>query len=81
MVLLGRETILRNGEAVGYLRSAGFGYTVNRPIGYGYVSAAEGLTGKFFEEGEFALVVATDVVPAEVHRNALYDPQGTRLRS
>ena len=81
VVLLGRETILRNGEAVGYLRSAGFGYTVNRPIGYGYVSAAEGLTGKFFEEGEFALVVATDVVPAEVHLNALYDPQGTRLRS
>src|SRR5690606_23946809 len=32
-VLVGRETILRNGEPVGYLTSGGFGYTVGKGIG------------------------------------------------
>ena len=37
VVLLGRETIYRDGERVGWLSSAGFGYTIDRSIGYGYV--------------------------------------------
>ena len=37
IVLLGRETILRDGEYAGYLTSGGFGYTIGKPIGYGYV--------------------------------------------
>jgi sarcosine dehydrogenase len=37
VVLSGRETIMRNGEAVGYLTSGGFGYTIGKSIGYGYV--------------------------------------------
>jgi len=34
-VLVGRETILRNGQPVGYLSSGGFGYTLQRSIGDG----------------------------------------------
>ena len=41
-MLLGRETILRNGEPVGYLTSGGYGYTVDSPIGLGYVRNADG---------------------------------------
>ena len=44
IVLAGRETILRNGEPVGYLTSGGFGYTVGKPIGYGYVRNADGVS-------------------------------------
>ena len=44
IVLAGRETILRNGAAVGYLSSAGWGYTVGRNIGLGYVRNADGVT-------------------------------------
>ena len=40
IVLLGRETILRDGEFAGYLTSGGYGYTVGKPIGYGYVRNA-----------------------------------------
>ena len=36
-MLLGRETIYRDGVPVGWLGSGGFGYTVGRGIGYGYV--------------------------------------------
>ena len=41
VVLLGRETILRDGESVGYLTSGGYGYTVGKPIGLGYVRHPE----------------------------------------
>src|SRR5262249_25091548 len=37
VVLLGRETIYRDGKRVGWLASGGYGYTVERSIGYGYV--------------------------------------------
>ena len=38
-VLIGRETILRDGEPVGYLTSGGYGYTVGKSIGYMATSA------------------------------------------
>ena len=41
IVLSGRETILRNGEFAGYLTSGGYGYTIGKPIGYGYVRNAK----------------------------------------
>ena len=37
VALNGNEPIYRNGEAVGYLRRGGFGYTINKGIGTGYV--------------------------------------------
>ena len=47
IVLVGRETILRNGEPVGYLTSGGYGYTVGKNIGYGYVRNADGVSDEF----------------------------------
>ena len=37
VVLLGRETIYRDGRRVGWLSSGGWGHTVGRALGYGYV--------------------------------------------
>ncbi len=81
IVLVGRETILRNGEPVGYLSSAGFGYTVGKPIGYGYVRNASGVDDDFLATGEYALEVATEIVPCDLHTKALYDPQMKRVRA
>jgi len=79
-VLLGRETILRNGEFAGYLTSGGFGYTVGKPIGYGYVRNADGVSDEYVLEGNYELVVAQAKVPAKVHLGPLYDPEGLRIR-
>ena len=46
VVLLGRETIYRDGERVGWLSSAGYGYTIGRSIGYGYVRHPDGVYGR-----------------------------------
>ena len=75
IVLLGRETILRNGEAVGYLTSGGYGYTVGKPIGLGYVRHPEP------ETGSYQLIVANEPVTASIHFEPLYDPQNLKVKA
>jgi sarcosine dehydrogenase len=81
VVLLGRETIYRDGERVGWLSSAGFGYTLDRSIGYGYVRHLDGVTPDFVTSGTYELEVATERVPCAVSLQPFYDPKGERVRS
>ncbi len=81
IVLLGRETIYRNGIRVGWLASGGYGYTVGKPIGYGYVRRAEGVDRDFVLSGTYELEVAGERVAATAHLDPLYDPAGTRIRA
>ena len=81
VVLSGRETILRNGEFAGYLTSGGYGYTVGRPVGYGYVRNAAGLDEAYLRGGQYELVVAKDVVKARIHLEPLYDPANIRVKA
>jgi 4-methylaminobutanoate oxidase (formaldehyde-forming) len=80
-VLLGRETILRDGAPVGYLTSGGYGYTLGRGIGYGYVRNADGVTDDWLSGGRYELVVAGDVVPATLGMPPFHDPQGLRIKA
>ncbi|MCL4765198.1 MAG: FAD-dependent oxidoreductase [Hyphomicrobiaceae bacterium] len=80
-VLVGRETILRDGAVVGYLTSGGWGYTVRRNIGLGYVRHPEGVTDAFLGEGHYELEIATERFPATLHLSPLHDPGGARLRA
>jgi sarcosine dehydrogenase len=81
VVLLGRETIYRNGERVGWLSSAGFGYTVNHSIGYGYIRHPDGVTAEFVNSGTYELEVATERVRCEVSLQPFYDPRSERVRA
>lgn len=81
VVLLGRETIYRNGERVGWLTSGGYGYTVEKSIGYGYVRHPDGVTRDFVESGSYELEVGTERVACEVHMTPLYDPAMTRVKA
>ncbi len=81
VVLLGRETIYRNGERVGWLTSGGYGYTVDRSIGYGYVRNPAGVDREYLRTGDYELEVASRRVPASIHFGPLYDPRNERIRS
>ncbi|TKT76110.1 FAD-dependent oxidoreductase [Aquamicrobium sp. LC103] len=81
VVLLGRETILRNGEPVGYLTSGGFGYTIAKPVGYGYVRNSAGVDGEFLKSGKYELVVANERFAATIHMAPLYDPHAERVKN
>ncbi|MEY8841830.1 glycine cleavage T C-terminal barrel domain-containing protein, partial [Cribrihabitans sp. XS_ASV171] len=80
-VIASRSTIFRNGERVGYLSSAGFGYTVGKWIGMGYVRSAEIIGPEHVLAGEYELEVATERVPCTVHLKPLYDPKMERVKS
>jgi 4-methylaminobutanoate oxidase (formaldehyde-forming) len=80
-VLVGRETILRDGKPVGYLTSGGFGYTLQRSIGFGYVRNAEGVSDEFLMSGSYELVVASETYPAEISLAPVYDPAGEKVKA
>ncbi len=80
IVLLGRETIYRDGERVGWLSSAGWGYSVGKNIGYGYVRHADGVSDAMLTSGRYELEVASERVPCQVHGRPLYDPDSLRVK-
>ena len=81
IVLLGRETILRDGKFAGYLTSGGYGYWTGKPIGLGYIRNASGVTPQYVREGRYELVVANERQKARVHLEPLHDPLNARVKS
>lgn len=80
VILSGRETIYRNGERCGWLSSGGYGHTVGKAIGMGYVRHPVGVTRDHVLSGTYELDVATKRIPAEVTLGPLYDPKGARVK-
>jgi sarcosine dehydrogenase len=81
IVLVGRETILRNGEFAGYLTSGGYGYTIGKPIGYGYVRNPSGVTADWLGSGSYELVVANETVKAKIALEPLVDPKMLKIKA
>ncbi|HKC17591.1 MAG TPA: FAD-dependent oxidoreductase [Steroidobacteraceae bacterium] len=79
--LLGRETVYRNGERVGWLSSGGYGHTIGQAIGYGYVRRAAGVDREYLLSGQYELEVATVRVPCQLHLGPLYDPAMARIKA
>ncbi|AWB47900.1 FAD-dependent oxidoreductase [Gemmobacter aquarius] len=81
VILLGRETIYRNGTRAGWLSSGGFGHTLGKPIGLGYVRNADGVTDEYLTDATYELEVASTRIPARLHLAPLHDPKGTRIKA
>ncbi|MET1025533.1 MAG: FAD-dependent oxidoreductase [Dongiaceae bacterium] len=82
IVLLGRETIFRNGKQVGWLASGGFGYTLNTNIGIGYVrNLQDGVTQEEVLSGSYELEIACKRYPTKVSLQPLYDPKNERVKA
>ncbi len=81
LLLTGRETILRNGERVGWLSSGGYGHTLGKHIGMGYVRHADGVTADYLRAGSYRLESANRQVDAELHLGSLYDPDNNRIKA
>jgi sarcosine dehydrogenase len=79
-VLVGRETILRNGEFAGYLTSGGYGYSIGKPLGYGYVRHAGGVTSEYLLSGHYELVIANEVKVAKICLEPFDDPSNLRVK-
>ncbi|MEM6663995.1 MAG: glycine cleavage T C-terminal barrel domain-containing protein, partial [Pseudomonadota bacterium] len=79
-ILLGRETIFRNGQRCGWLSSGGFGHTIGRSIGMGFVRHPDGVSRDYVLDGTYELEVATRRVPAEVTLSPLHDADNAEIR-
>ena len=64
----GGEPIFRNGEFVGTLTTASYGFTLRKQIGIGYVKHPEGETvsTKFVKDGNYEIEIAGKRYPATV---------------
>ncbi len=81
VVLAGRETILRDGKFAGYLTSGGYGYTIGRPVGYGYIRNADGVGDDYIAAGRYELVVAQERVAAVVQMLPIHDPMNAKVKA
>ena len=64
---------------MGWLTSGGWGYTIERNIGYGYVNSPDGVDTAFLRSGNYELDVATERVSAALHLRPLCDPGSERV--
>uniref|UniRef100_A0A6I8NGA3 Sarcosine dehydrogenase, mitochondrial n=1 Tax=Ornithorhynchus anatinus TaxID=9258 RepID=A0A6I8NGA3_ORNAN len=55
--MFGLEAIWRNGQVVGHIRRADFGFAINKTIAYGYIRNPEGgpVSLEFVKSGDYAL--------------------------
>ena len=74
--VVGYESIMKEGVAVGYVTSGAYGHCVDRSLAAGYVPAELARDGARFE-----IDILGEMRTATVRLQALYDPQGLRLRS
>jgi 4-methylaminobutanoate oxidase (formaldehyde-forming) len=81
VTLVGRETILRNGRQAGYLTSGGYGHSLGKWIGYGYVRGTEGMDENQVLNGTYELVVANKSYPAIVGLEPFVDPANSRVKA
>lgn len=80
IVLLGRETIFRDGKRVGWLTSGGYGHTLKTNIGLGYVEGEAGRDWDDLAAAPHELEVRTRRVPVRFQFRPLYDPKNQRVK-
>ena len=79
-LIFGKEPILRDGDIVGRLTSASYGWSLGGPVGMGYVKRPEGMPIRILATGDHEIMVAGRKVPATASLRPFYDPANRRMR-
>ncbi|MEZ5095563.1 MAG: FAD-dependent oxidoreductase [Nocardioides sp.] len=75
------EVVLRDGQPVGYVRAASYGWTLGGAVGLAMVSAGgEPVTPDWLAAGTWQVDIAGNRHPAEVSLRPMYDPSSARVR-
>jgi dimethylglycine dehydrogenase len=74
--VIGYESIMKDGAAVGYVTSGAFGHFIGKSLAAGYVPTPLARDGARFE-----IDVLGEMRAATVRARPLHDPEGRRLRS
>src|SRR5580658_5649453 len=73
--VIGYESIIKDGAAVGYVTSGAYGHCIDKSLAAGYVPAGLARDGERFE-----IDILGEIRTATVRLQPLYDLQGLRLR-
>lgn len=80
-MLYHNESLMRDGELIGYLTSGNYGHHLGASIGLGYVKCkTEGETAAEQLLSEYTIDVAGKIVEAEVSFKPMYDPKSAQVR-
>lgn len=69
----GLEGVYRNGQAVGFIRRADYGYSIKKPIGACYIKRNDCHTidDEYLMNAEYAIEVLGKRYPANIHINSV----------
>ncbi|WP_171235786.1 FAD-dependent oxidoreductase [Ruegeria sp. HKCCA6837] len=79
-LVFGKEPILCDGQIVGRLTSASYGWTVGGAIGMGYVTRPDGMAMKELATRSYQIMVAGKTIATTASLRALYDPGNEKMR-
>jgi len=79
-LLYHNEPIWRNDEIVGHITSGAYGHSLGACIGLGYVHTDRGIEPGDVLDGDYAIEIAGERVPAEVSLQPMYDPKNEKIR-
>ncbi len=74
------EVVHRNGEPVGYVRAASYGFTLGGAVGLAMIEAEEPVTRAYLESGIWEVEIVNRRYPATASLRPLYDPTSERVR-
>jgi heterotetrameric sarcosine oxidase gamma subunit len=75
------ELVLRNGEPVGYVRAASYGWTLGGAVGLAMLDAGEPLTADWLKAGTWTVDVGGCNYDAVVSLRPMYDPTNERIKA
>jgi 4-methylaminobutanoate oxidase (formaldehyde-forming) len=80
-LLFHAEVVRRDGQEVGYIRSASHGWTLGGAVGLAMVSADGAPADQaWLDSGEWSVQIGDRIAAARVSLRPLYDPAGERIR-
>uniref|UniRef100_F6Z5F3 Sarcosine dehydrogenase n=1 Tax=Callithrix jacchus TaxID=9483 RepID=F6Z5F3_CALJA len=80
--MFGLEAIWRNGQVVGHVRRADFGFTIDKTIAYGYIRNPSGgpVSLDFVKSGDYMLERMGVTYAARAHLKSPFDPDNKRVK-
>ncbi|XP_072604321.1 sarcosine dehydrogenase, mitochondrial isoform X1 [Vulpes vulpes] len=80
--MFGLEAIWRNGQVVGHIRRADFGFFIDKTLAYGYIRDPSGgpVSLDFVKSGDYALERMGVTYPAQAHLRSPFDPDNKRVK-
>jgi glycine cleavage system aminomethyltransferase T/glycine/D-amino acid oxidase-like deaminating enzyme len=75
------EVVHRDGQALGYVRAASYGFTLGAAVGLAMIEADVPIDQAWLDAGRWEVDIAGTRYPAKTSLRPLYDPEMTRIKA